>query len=306
MQPRRRALQRLHLPAADSSLPDGPHTFEARATDEAGNIDPTPASRSFTVDTQAPETTISSGPSGPINVTSASFGFSSEAGTSLQRGVHGAPFSDCTSPQPYSSLPDGPHTFEARATDEAGNIDPTPASRSFTVDTLAPAAPSLTATSPASPGNSNSPQVRGSAEAGSVVRIVPTSDCSGTPLATGTAAELASPGIIVSVPDNSTTTLRATATDSATNTSSCSGGFTYVEGLNPARDDDHFRSLRPDQQRLGELRILLEAGASFQCSLDGAAFSVCTSPRAYSSLPNGPHSFEVRAIDQAGNADPTP
>jgi hypothetical protein len=40
------------MPAA--ALPDGAHTLEVRATDEAENTDPTPASRSFTVDTEAP------------------------------------------------------------------------------------------------------------------------------------------------------------------------------------------------------------------------------------------------------------
>ncbi|HZO62057.1 MAG TPA: sigma-70 family RNA polymerase sigma factor [Gaiellaceae bacterium] len=44
-----------------------------------------------------------------------------------------------------------------------------------------------------------------------------------------------------------------------------------------------------------------EAGSAFQCSLDGGAFSACSSPAAYSSLAAGPHSFSVRATDQAGN-----
>jgi hypothetical protein len=44
-----------------------------------------------------------------------------------------------------------------------------------------------------------------------------------------------------------------------------------------------------------------EAGSSFQCSLDGSAFSGCQSPAAYSSLAPGSHSFSVRATDQAGN-----
>ena len=51
-------------PKSYSSLAAGSHTFEVRATDAANNTDPTPASSSFTVagDTQAPETTIDSGP----------------------------------------------------------------------------------------------------------------------------------------------------------------------------------------------------------------------------------------------------
>ncbi len=293
-----------HTPA--SSLADGPHTFEVRATDEAGNTDPTPAARSFTVDTQAPETTISSGPSGPINATSASFEFSSEPAASFQCSLDGAAFSACSSPQSYSSLADGPHTFEVRAIDEAGNTDPTPAARSFTVDTLAPAAPSLTATLPASPANNNSPKVQGSAEAGSVVRIYSTADCSGAPLATGSAAELASPGLTVSVPDNSTTTLRATATDSATNPSTCSGGIAYVEDSTPPDTTISSGPSGPINVTSASFAFASEAGTSLQCRLDGAAFSACISPKTYSGLANGPHTFEVRASDEAGNADPTP
>ncbi len=98
------------------------------------NADPSPASHSFTVDTQAPDTTIDSGPSGPTRDRTATFTQSGEAGATFECRLDGGAFSPCGTSATFADLPDGPHTFEVRATDSAGNTDPTPAARSFTVD----------------------------------------------------------------------------------------------------------------------------------------------------------------------------
>jgi hypothetical protein len=49
-----------------------------------------------------------------------------------------------------------------------------------------------------------------------------------------------------------------------------------------------------------------EEGSSFECSLDGDAFSPCESPKAYDGLSLGGHTVRVRATDQAGNTDTSP
>jgi hypothetical protein len=49
-----------------------------------------------------------------------------------------------------------------------------------------------------------------------------------------------------------------------------------------------------------------EAGSTLQCKLDGASWSACTSPKAYSGLAVGTHQFSVRATDASNNVDPTP
>jgi uncharacterized delta-60 repeat protein len=90
-------------------------------------------------DNTPPNTTITSGPSGAVNSTSATFAFvSSEPASKLQCSLDGAPYSGCSSPKSYSNLTDGSHLFRVRAIDALGNTDQTPAQRTFTVDTRAP------------------------------------------------------------------------------------------------------------------------------------------------------------------------
>jgi hypothetical protein len=153
-------------PKAYSALAQGSYTFSARATDPAGNQDATAATRAFTVDTTAPDTTIDSGPTGTITVNSASFGFSSEAGATFECKLDGpgttvGSWGACSSPKSYSSLANGSYTFSARAKDAATNTDPTPATRAFTVSvassgctqTLSPGANLDTAVSTAAAGS---------------------------------------------------------------------------------------------------------------------------------------------------------
>jgi hypothetical protein len=45
---------------------------------------------------------------------------------------------------------------------------------------------------------------------------------------------------------------------------------------------------------------------TFECSIDSAPYVPCTSPRTYTILTPGPHTFAVRAVDRAGNVDASP
>lgn len=86
-------------------------------------------------DTTPPETTIDSGPAGTTGSTSASFAFSSsEAGSTFACSIDGGASVPCTSPVTFSGLAAGAHTFSVRATDAAGNADPTRAERAWTVE----------------------------------------------------------------------------------------------------------------------------------------------------------------------------
>jgi hypothetical protein len=44
----------------------------------------------------------------------------------------------------------------------------------------------------------------------------------------------------------------------------------------------------------------------FECQLDSGGWIPCSSPQTYNGLAEGSHTFDVRAIDAANNADPTP
>jgi hypothetical protein len=123
-----------------AGLTEASHTFRVRVRDSVGNLDPSPATRTWIVDLTPPETTILSGPSGTVSMMAASFTFSSnEVNVTFACSLDGAAFAACASPFNIMGLAQGPHTFAVRATDAAGHPDPTPATAAWTVDTVAPA-----------------------------------------------------------------------------------------------------------------------------------------------------------------------
>jgi hypothetical protein len=123
------------------ALRDGGHTFTVTATDPLAHSRTSPAVN-FTVDDTPPETVISSGPATLTKDPTPSFGFSTaDPGARFECRFDGDDFAPCSgSATPSAKLADGDHSFEARAIDLAGNVDPTPASRAFTVDTVKPRA----------------------------------------------------------------------------------------------------------------------------------------------------------------------
>ena len=132
-QRRLRLVGDLHSPWTTTALGNGAHSVSVRATDAAGNTDASPATRSFTVDTPAPNTTMTSAPPAQSPGSSATVSFSSsDSGATFECQLDGGAWAACTSPKTYTGLALAQHTVDVRATDAAGNVDASPASAGWT------------------------------------------------------------------------------------------------------------------------------------------------------------------------------
>ena len=133
---------------------EGVTTVKYRAFDRVGN-DTGVLTRTVRIDTIAPDTTIDSTPGGATQDTTPIFAFSSpEAGATFQTRLNGGSWSTETSPLTLGPLAENTYTLEVRATDIAGNIDASPASFTFTVDTTA-ANTTITSAPPAASSSTN-------------------------------------------------------------------------------------------------------------------------------------------------------
>lgn len=287
---------RCESPHVLSGLGEGAHTLEVRAVDAAGNTDGSPAVRTWIVDTAPPDTSITAGPSGPVSATAARFDFvGSEAGSSFQCKLDGGAFAPCSSPQAYTSLAQGSHTFEVRAIDAAGNADPTPALRSFGVDTVA--CDTTIGSAPAGAVSSTSATIEvASSEPGSSFQCqldgadwqACTSSYTYTGLServhTVAARCMDAAGNIDPSPATHAWSVDLTAPDTAV--SGTSGLINWNTAFFEFSSGD--------------------TGARFECKLDDGAWQACASPAFHGGLSEGAHTFQVRAIDSAGNADASP
>src|SRR3954453_14124109 len=131
-------------PFTAPKLVSGAYTLKVRAQSTDGKLDSTPAARVFTVDADPPETTIAVGPLDGGKSTDRAPTFnstSSEPGSTYEcrldnetkDKVDTVAWAPCGASWKLGELEGGQHTVEVRATDPAGNTDPTPAKRTWTV-----------------------------------------------------------------------------------------------------------------------------------------------------------------------------
>jgi hypothetical protein len=287
-------------PHTTAALSDGAHTFQVRALSASGAPDPTPASRSFTVDATPPNTTITTGPSGTVGSTTATFTYTStEAGSTFQCSLDGAAFGNC--PTSYTGLSQGSHTFRVRATDPAGNQDPSPAERTWIVDTEAPDPPVIQTPDPGKILNVTDVAFSGTAEPNSTVRVT-----DGTRTGVAPANGAGSWTVTVAGIPDGTHTFTATATDAVGNTSSGTSRTITVDVAPPETTITSGPTNPTNNASPAFSFASNEPGSTFECRLDDDDFAPCSSPHTLGPLAEGEHRFEVRTIDPAHNPDPTP
>ena len=289
-------------PVTFASLTDGDHTLEVQATDAAGNVDLTPATQAWTVDTTPPETSIVSGPTGPTNLTSATFAFSaSEPGVTYACSLDGAAFTSCPATATFAALAEGAHTLAVQATDAAGNVDPTPATQSWSVDSAAPAAPVITSPANGSTVRSASVTISGTAEANSTVALF----LGGAPVATLTADAAGAWSFTPTTLALGAHVATATSTDALGNVSPTSAPDAFTFDPIDTTIDSSTPVVSSSTSQAFDFGSNV-AGATFQCSLDGAPFTPCSDPMTFTGLVDGAHLLAVRADDGVGDVDTTP
>jgi hypothetical protein len=262
-----------------------------------------------TPDILPPQTSISSGPSGTVASGSASFGFtSSETGSTFECRMDTGAWGSCASPKAYSGLANAAHTFSVRATDAAGNADLTPATRTWTVNVPPPdTTPPNTTISSGPSGTSTSASASfafTSSESGS------TFQCR---LDAGAWGSCTSPKAYSGLA-NGSHTFDVRATDAAANTDASPASTTWTVAVPPPPPDTTAPDTTISSGPSGTVATgsasfgftATETGSTFECRMDAGAWGSCTSPKAYSGLANGSHTFDVRATDAAANTDTTP
>ncbi|MBA3462238.1 MAG: hypothetical protein H0T46_19915 [Deltaproteobacteria bacterium] len=268
-----------------ATLADGMHTFHVRAKDGVGNIG-TADTYTWTIDTMAPTVAITSGPTGLIAVATASYAFTTTGSpTAIECQLDTGAFAACTSPRAYTAIADGAHVFTVRVTDAAGNTGMD--MRMFTVDTTGPVV-TITA-APTNPTADSTPTFMFT-----VTGMPMTTQCS---VDGGAFATCASPFTTATLSDASHTVV-VRATDAAGNAGSDMRTFT-VDTTGPTVTIVN-RPANPTNATTASFTFTVSEGSPM-CRLDGAAFAACTSPRNFTGLAAGSHTFTVQASDALGN-----
>ena len=260
--------------------------LQVRATDTAGNVDGW-SSVFVTRKAAVAKPTITSAPNGIVTSRAATIAFSSvTAGVSYVCKLDGQSTS-CGAGW-TGTVGEGDHSFTAAAS--KGGVTTDAVSASWTVDTIAPAAPRISGV-PDSPTKSKTASIRVSAETGASIT------CS---VDSGAYAACASPKALSALSDG-VHSISFKATDAAGNSSVAASSSWTVDATAP--DAPALSGAPSGYSNLTSATIgfTAETGATVECSLDNGSWTACQSPVALSDLSEAAHSIRVRATDAAGN-----
>lgn len=295
-------------------LTDGSHTTTATQTDPAGNTSPD-TSLTFDVDaTPPPAPGITTPVEGSwVNTTIPTIEGSCETGATvtvsegadvLCTATCAASAFSCVS----AALSEGPHTLTAQQRIGTGNVSDPSAPRSFQVDSLPPAAPTIAAPAEGSFLATTTPTFSGACETGATVTVRE----GATTLCTATCAA-SSFSCVSSTLADGPHTLTATQQDQAGNTGPASGPHAFtVDTVPPARptvgapgEGAWLSSLTPNISGSCETgaTVSVMEGATTLCTATCAAgaYSCASSP-----LAQGAHTVTATQRDPAGNvSDPS-
>jgi hypothetical protein len=114
-----------------SKSSDRAYQFQLKQRNLAGT-DSDPINLTWDRDSQTPSTSITNQPEIATLVSNASFNFTSSESGGFQCKVDTEDYADCSSPSVFFNLASGPHLFLVRAVDLSNNIDPNPATFTWT------------------------------------------------------------------------------------------------------------------------------------------------------------------------------
>ncbi|HSF98967.1 MAG TPA: right-handed parallel beta-helix repeat-containing protein, partial [Ornithinibacter sp.] len=251
------------------------------------------------LDVTPPETTIDDGPDASTSSDIATFTFSAdEPSTTFVCSLDDSEDEPCASPLEYSGLDEGSHELRVTATDELGNTDPTAAVHTWTIDLTAPQ--TLIESGPDTSTSSTIASLVFSADEAA------TFECS---LDGGAYAPCTSPFVVAGL-GLGAHDFAVRATDGAGNTDASPAVHTWsVVAPADVTAPQTLIESGPDTSTTSTSATLVFSAdevATFECSVDGAAYAPCTSPFVVAGLGLGGHEFAVRATDGAGNTDASP
>lgn len=298
-----------HTASYFGTAPEG-KTFSVtvRAIDRAGRT--TEVVRQVQLDLDPPgeiNTRIVSRPPEVSSSRSASFSFTGTAIdnvplTGFECSLDNGAFATCATPLSLSDLTEGEHSLSVRAFDADGNQDPTPATYSWLVDTIAPETVLDSTPSPFSNSSGASFAFSGSDSGSGVASFA----CSLDGAAFTTCTSPASFGSLAEGQHS----LAVRALDRAGNTDASPATFTWLVDLTAP---ETVLNGKPPALTTANTAQFTFSGSDngsgvsgFLCSLDGAELTPCTSPASFSGLADGVHTFQVRTVDKALNQDLSP